>query len=230
MNRSQKLTIVAEIKKEYLKEHLDQVSKLIEVWIQELSVPLPYSKEHPRGWQVRYSPSTEQNSDDNHMTRKHLKSRTLWRHHTNWEEKLDLVFSLMNQAQIAANDIQAKQSSNLQKVYTSDYLDTALWQGFELASGNKLKLAYKTLDNGKGIALGGFKIETEAATSGEYNLIIKEHEGFINEISQMECMKKLVNEWSDIKDLRESMKAIANRAIKSNDILHPCRFCKHLWK
>ena len=99
-----------------------------------------------------------------------------------------------------------------------------------MASGNKLKLAYKTLDNGKGIALGGFKIEAEAATSGEYNLIIKEHEGFINEISQMECMKKLVNEWSDIKDLQESVKAIANRAIKSNDILHPCRFCKHLWK
>jgi len=230
MNRLQKSTIVAEIKKEYFKEHLDKVKKLIELWINELSAPPPYSKEQRRGWQARYSPATEQNPDNNHMVRKLLKRRTLWRHHTDWEQKLQLIFSLINQAQIAANDIQAKQSSNLQKVYTSDYLDTALWQGFELASGNKLKLAYKTLDNGKGIALGGFKIEAETATSGEYNLIIKEHEGFINEISQMECMKKLVNEWSDIKSLQESMKTIAKRAVKSNDILYPCGFCKHLWK
>lgn len=230
MNRLQKSNIVVEIKKEYFKEHLDKVKKLIELWINELSAPLPYSKEQRRGWQVRYSPAAEQNPDNNHMIRKHLKSRTLWRNHTSWEQKLELIFSLINQVRTYADDTLTKQLSHIHRDYTEDYLDTAIWQGFELASGNKHRLVYKMSDSGRGVVLGAYTIETKAATSEECNLIMKEHEELSNEISKLRYMTKLVSEWSEVKILQESMKAIANKTVKSNDILHPCGFCKHLWK
>ena len=60
MNKLQKSTIVTEIKKEYFKEHLDKVKKLIEFWINELTAPSPYSKEQRQGWEARYSPATEE--------------------------------------------------------------------------------------------------------------------------------------------------------------------------
>ncbi len=105
-----------------------------------------------------------------------------------------------------------------------------MWQGFELASSIKHKLVYRKPDSGRGVALGGFNIETSVATSDEYNFIVKEHEYLSNEISKIGHMTKLVEEWSEVKLLQKSMEAIANNLVKSSDILYPCRFCKHLWK
>jgi hypothetical protein len=230
MNRLKKSPIVTEIKKEYLKDHLDQVRKLAEIWIDELNASPPFSQEQRRGWMSVYLPAVEQNPEDNNMIRKHLRSRTLWRHHTDWEQKLELLFSLINQVRIAADILQAEQPTDQTRNYTDDYLGTALWQGFELASGKELKLGYRIPDNGKGVALGAYTIETTAATSKDYDSVVDEHKELIKNISKLGCMINLVFLWRDIMSLQESMKSIANRAVKSNDILYPCRYCKHLWK
>ena len=59
---------------------------------------------------------------------------------------------------------------------------------------------------------------------------LKEHRDFVYYISGLKGMKELVEVWTDVRSLQEQMNSIAIKALKSNDILYRCRFCKHLWK
>ena len=80
--------VVVEIKKERLTRHLDQVEELLSQWLGELSDPelfyrgveLSPQDIHITTFQTRL----ERDEEVNHMLRKHLQSRAVWRHHTDW--------------------------------------------------------------------------------------------------------------------------------------------------
>ena len=85
---------VAEIKKERLKKHLNkEVPNLIQEWVKQLNAPEPFAyMDHDIwGWQSPYRPILKQDPDSNHILRRHLRSRALWRYHTDWEGKLDSI-------------------------------------------------------------------------------------------------------------------------------------------
>ena len=164
------------------------------------------------------------------MLKRHLRSRALWRHHTNWEQKLQEVGHLANQVRHKANIKYMRKSKDNQRQYTPDFLDTALWQGFEVACGKKLDNMYRIADNQKGVAVGAYNIEISATSPEERSSVEKEHQDFIYYVAQLKGMKDLARLWSEVRSLQERMSSIAIKALKSNDILYVCTFCKHLWK
>lgn len=224
-------TMAKEIKKEYLKEHLDSVKTLIDSWIRELSTPPPFERQGSSwGWQAVYRPPLEQNLDENHMLRCHLRSRALWNHHTNWEQKLEPVWHLTNQVRKEVSDKHIEQLQDKQRQYTENYVGVALWKGFEVACGGRIDKWYKVPDDQKGVAYGAYKIEMSVTSSEERSSIEKEHLDFTYCVAGLKRMKKLVDLWREVIRLQERMQAIVSKALKSNDILYPCRFCRHLWK
>lgn len=182
------------------------------------------------GWQSIYRPAIAIEPDNNHIIRHHLRSRTLWSHHGNWGRELDSIWYLINQVRQAANNIYTGKLSNNSRQYTKDYLNTALWQSFEVACNRTLRIDYKVPENQKGLSFGAYIIETSIATTKDRNMVEKEHRDLSDEIAQTDEMKNLVNLSIDIIKLQEAMQAIAMKALKSSDILYPCRFCRHLWK
>lgn len=226
-------TVAKEIKKEYLKEHLNEVKNFIEIWLRELSAPPPFGRNREQsswGWQVIYIPSVEQDPDKNHMLRHHLKSRRLWTHHTNWEHELKTVWDFSNQVCTDVKLRYMEQLLNKQRQYTEDYLNTALWQGFEVACGNKLRIEYKTPDDQVGLSFGAYRIESSVTSADERTLVEKEHRDFIYEIAGLKPMRTLVDTWNEVSTIQQNIQALVTKALKSKDILHSCRFCKHLWK
>ncbi len=80
-------TAVVEIKKERLARHLDQVEGHLAQWLVQIGTPRPFAQEdlNPQNVQISpYQPPLERDTDINHMLRKHLSSRVLWRHHSDW--------------------------------------------------------------------------------------------------------------------------------------------------
>jgi len=225
--------MATEIKKEYLKKHLNEVKKLVATWMGELTTPSLAVRERGQlswGWPIIYRPSSEHNPDSNHMIRRHLRSRALWSHHANWERKLENIWQLTGQVCDDIKKKYVKQSSSKQWHYTEDYVNTALWQGFEVACGRTLSLDYKVSVSKIGLSFGAYLIETSATSTKSRNLLEKEHRQFIHEIAATKEMKDLASLWSEVVEIQEAMRAIVAKALKSNDILFACRFCKHLWR
>ena len=221
-----------EIKKEYLVQHLEDIKRLITSWISQLSVPNPLA---PRGgvwnWQLVYSPDLERDPDSNHMLRRHVRSRALWIHHTEWERKLNILGDLLSQVRKLAEDKYLEQLSDELEKYKENYIGVALWVAFDSTYSRKpLQIHYKILDNEPGVALGDFKIELSASTANERTLIENEYKDFIHYLVGLEPMKELSTLWHEIQNVQEQMRALARKALKSNDILYQCRFCRHLWK
>lgn len=225
--------VAEEIKKEYLKEHLDKVKGLIETWISQLSTPGPFSpQEVSFGWKSVYIPSVEQDADSNHMLRSHLKSRALWRHHADWERGLEDVWRLSNQIRQQAREKLPPPSAEEQEsnIDYPNYLGTAIWIAFELALDRKVDKPYKLADDGKGIAIGAYRITPLAMSAECRSSFEKRHWGLVKEIASGAQMKELCEVWREVDDIQNHMQAIASKILKSNDILYPCRFCRHLWK
>ena len=225
-------TMAREIKKEYLVQHLEDIKRLIASWISQLSVPNPLA---PRGvvwnWQSVYSPNLERDSDSNHILRRHVQSRALWIHHTEWERKLSTLGDLVSQVRNLAEDKYLEQLSDEQEKYKENYIGIALWVAFDSTHSRKpLKLHYKIPDKEPGVALGDFKIELSASTANERTLIENEYKDFIHYLVGLEPMKELSTLWHEIQNVQEQMLALARKVLKSNDILYQCRFCRHLWK
>lgn len=221
---------MAELKKDYLKKHLYDVEKVIENWSTELNAPPPYTNKSLWGWAYGYFPTEEQNPEHNHMIRKHLKSRTLWKHHSVWETKIRNIASLIDNIAKYAASIKTDLLSTPNRAYTKDFLECALWQGYELASGANRKLEYKPSKDGNGVTFGAFTIEAGATSPDIQQLIIKEHQYLIRNISGLGWMTELVSEWREVESLQQRMQNIINEAIKSHNILFPCRYCRRLWK
>ena len=182
------------------------------------------------GWSIIHRLSSEQNPDTNHMIRRHLRSRALWSHRANWEHKLENIWQLTGQVRDDIKKKHVKQSSSKQWHYTEDYVNIALWQGFEVACGRTLSLDYKVPDSKIGLSFGAHLIETSARSAKSRTLLEKEHGEFILGIAAAKEMKELADLWSEVAELQEAMRAMAEKALRSNDILYACRFCRHLWK
>lgn len=223
--------LTLEIKKEYLKEHLKNVKQSITSWIPQLSAPSPLApREGLFGWQSVYRSPTEEDSDNNHILRRHLRSRSLWSHHANWERKLDDIWDMTNQVRKQADHKHAQLSGKEQRQYNEYYVGTALWKGFEMVYGVTIEILYKVPEDERGVAYGAYKIEMSAASPDERSSIEQEHRGFIHHLAVLKEMKELAGLWHEVEGMGEQMQAIAGKILKSNDILYPCRFCRHLWR
>lgn len=230
MKKSQNPSVVREIKKEYLMQHLEEVKKLIENWIPELRAPLPFDQEQRSGWEVVYSPASELNPDLNHMLRHHLKSRTLWNHHTNWQRSLENIFKLTSEIRTSAEKALSDTHLPKNRRYTEDYLSMALWWSFVITTKKPFQLFYNIPKSRLGVAIGAYLIEASVSTTEEQNVVIEEHKEFTHEIARTDNMIELAAEWSQVKGLDAKMDLLVNKTVKSRDILYSCQFCKHLWK
>ena len=233
MKETKYSAMAKEMKTIYLKEHLDDVKKLAEKWKGELSAPPIVVRERGKiswGWSETYKPAQELDPDSNNMIRRHVKSRTLWSHHANWELKLKNIRQSADQIYINVKKKFDNQASEKIWQYTDDYLNTALWEGFEMACGQTTNLNYKEPDNKIGLSFGAYQIETTVVSKESRTLLEQEHREFCNAIAETREMKDLACLYSEVAELEAAMKAIVTKTLKSNDILYTCSFCKHLWR
>ncbi|NQT73101.1 MAG: hypothetical protein HQ553_10110 [Chloroflexi bacterium] len=223
--------IAFEIKKDRLQKHLREVEKTIEEWIPQLSAPDPFaSRDGTWGWQTVYQPAIEADTDLNHLIRKHLKSRRLWRLHTEWQYTLNAVWSQLPSLRDYANR-HMSQSSQSAMDYTKDFIGTALWQAFlETRRDRSARLTYHPNDPGSGIKLGGYVLERSASSDTELKEVEKKHRKLIAALADTQEMKQIVDVWQRTLDLQSNMHSLATTLIRSNDYLNPCRFCKKLWQ
>lgn len=223
--------MVFEIKKDRLEKHLREVEKTIKEWIPQLLAPDPFaSRGNIRGWQKVYQSSIEADPTLNHMVRKHLKSRRLWRLHTEWQSTLNEVWSQLPSLRDYANR-HMSQSSQSAMDYTEDFIGTALWQAFlETRRDRSIRLTYHPNDPGSGIKLGGYVIEKSASSDTELKEVKKKHRELIAALTGTQEMKQIVEAWQRTLDLQSNMHSLATTLIRSSDYLNPCRFCKKLWQ
>lgn len=224
-------SVAQEIKKEYLKEHLDYVRSLIGTWVSQLNAPPPLAPQKDSwGWQSVYRAVEEIDPDNNHMIRRHLRSRTLWTHHAEWERNLDHIYDLQSQLGKQADRMRRDRFGNKQWEYHEDYLGTTLWKGFEKACGRRVRRWYDPPHDDRGAFYGSYRIELSVGNAEERANIEQGHWELIRDVAELKQMKELAELWGGVLRLQEQMQAIVGKALKSNDILYPCRFCKHLWK
>jgi len=223
--------VASEIKKEYLKEHLEKVREEIETWIFELATPSPFAAvKGIWGWQEVYRPTKEYDPDSNHILRRHLRSRALWHHHAEWERKLEGLWQLKNRVNEDADKEHEERLYKKVRSYTESYIPSAVWQGFEIAKGREIYINYKIPDDRIGVSYGAYRIENSVQSADDRALVEKEHKEFSKYIAGTKIMEKLVTLWKEIQDVQKTMYSIADKTFKSHDIFYPCRFCKHLWK
>jgi len=233
MAKAAKYTEMAkEIKKEYLLRHLDEVEKLIADWIPQINAPVPFLLlDNDWGWLSIYRPALEEVPDSKHMLRQHFRNRTLWKHHTEWEKKIEAIWDLITKVHKKANDVYIQLSISQSTLHREHYVGVALTAAFNsIYAGKPLKIQYQVPADQHGVSCGDFKIEMEATTDEERLAIQKGHTDFTHTITSFGEMKQLIVIWHDIEVLQEQMKIIANKVIKSKDILYSCRYCRHLWK
>lgn len=234
-----KTDISKEIKKEYLLQHLDEVKEIIEVWINELHSPEPFaSKGQNWGWYNAYKPSIEQNDDKNHILRYHIKSRTLWNHHSIWERHLQdtwrYVLELRQEARKLHDEPANDKNEENQNTwdYTEEYIETAVWTAFKVKQGivEIPYFEYKAPDVGTGLYYGSYLIETTADSQEDRALAEQYHRTFVTQLQETEVMINLVEQITLVEETEKKMIALAEKHLKATDILHPCKFCRHLWK
>lgn len=222
--------IARELKKEYLREHLENVKTLIGNWIPQLSAPDPFDISGGLwGWQTVYRPSVEQDLDNNHILRRHVRSRALWNHHANWEQILEEIWDLADEVREQAEATYAKELINREGEYTDGYMGVALLKGFDIARSGVLEDLYKLSDERIGVNYGAYRIETSATVAEACLSVAKEHQALIHHLTALKRMKELAASWRKLLKLQEQMQLIARKTLRSNDILYPCRFCRHLW-
>lgn len=224
--------VAREIKKDYLVKHLDLVERLIAEWMAQFKVAGPFSPhDGVLGWQSEYRPLLEVDPDSNHMLRSHVRSRTLWRHHTDWEQKIALAWSLASQLREASTGQLPLGRGNDAVGIWNSYVGTALLAAFEgVRRNSRPGMNYRMPEDGVGVVCGDFKIDTVAVTEEERKAAQERHSALAMSMYQQQAMRKLVECWQEIEDLESHMTQLATRACRSRDILYPCRFCRHLWK
>jgi hypothetical protein len=222
--------VAAELKKEYLREHLEDIKTLIGSWMAELHPPDPLApNDRVWGWQSLYRSSKQDNPDDNHMLRHHLKSRAIWSHYSSLERKLEEIWQLTEQVRLEAKTEKEKQSVNKPWKYTEEYAFVALWKAFDMALGKATDLPFKVPDDQLGLSYGAYRIEKSANTPEERSLIEEVYRSFISSLSQTATMNQLANSWLEGRRLEVQISTITNKMLKSSNIFFMCMFCRHLW-
>lgn len=279
MSKKKTGEIAAQVKKDRLNKHLDKVEKLIERWIPELLSPSPfywhgstesedYLCEAPmiwlgefwelRPWQMWvccdvYKPPLEEEEDSNHMLRKHLGSRRLWKYHTEWEARLNGIGELARSISERAAELQKQRG--LEGELAEGYTGIGLCKRFDLVSARSIGM---DLQHGRLIIhlIDGLNSTLERDSYRDRNFfrpsnsgiwyypagrygsgarpeeparVIEEHWDMIHELQFCPEMRELAKGWQRVLELQEKMQAIARTALKSSDIFHPCQFCRKLW-
>lgn len=230
--------ISKEIKKEYLLRHLDEVKEIIAEWIKELGSPQPFNyKKRHWGWQEVYKSEIELDIDKIHMLRRHILNRTLWQYHTEWEKQLTdtwehIIQTRKRAIQLKKQDSYERTENNTEMSYTDNYLESAVWTAFNQIQERNIKhdLNYKTSNNEKGLYYGSYGIETTVDNPEGRKLVEQHHRGLIGKLQMDEVMIKAVEQITLIKETEKNMIELAEKHLKATDILHPCKFCRHLWK
>ncbi len=230
--------MMLQIKKERLDRHLEEVERLIREWIGQLSAPDPfahYTSGHVWGWQSAYMPPLEQDPDSNHMLRRHLRSRALWIHHSGWERSLARIYELLPSANEEAGRVWKEKifarrgSTASNEECNKNYIGTALWQAFSLALKKRPGISYAHGEGGNGVRLGAYLIDPSARAK-DFGQIKATHYRMSGAISKLPVMREIAREWKQVLESEGRMRTIATRAVRSSDLLYPCRFCKHLWR
>lgn len=258
--KKQSQKILAEVRRDRLYKHLNEVEEVIQEWITDLStVPPPFfwqpSEESekfskPSGFtpvrppdyyrlqpwklwacQSTYMTHAEQDIASNHMLHKHLRKRALWTYHTEWGQKLNAIRELSIPICDRATEMGNERAKG--KELTEDYKAVALLVALELALGHTPEKSY--LQKGSQGVCYAYEavevvIEKSANTQQMKGEVEEEHWQMILELSQSKEMLELAQEWQQALVLQGRMIELAQKAIKSSDILYPCQFCRRLWQ
>jgi len=245
--------ITSEVKKDRLNKHLNEVEKLITEWVSHLDAPNPFhwyeSEQSERIrfvgvtpvrppeyyrlkewelWACRsvYIPEEEHDTASNHMLRKHLRKRALWRYHTEWKQRLNAISELA--APLCGKAARMRAERSIGWELTEDYVAVALRMALELALGRTLEKPYSHKAP-RGVWYYDILIE-KSANAQQMNDVAAGHWQIISELGQSKEMLELAQEWQHVLALQEKMKELAKKAIKSSDILYTCQFCRRLWQ
>lgn len=231
-----------EVRKELLKKHLDEVKNLMHDWQSQLVAPNPFQWDGVNqawGWQMPYCPSLEQNSDSNHMIRKHFRSRAFWRYHSEWQEMIEEVWHLQNKVREHATEKQeqteikrVKDGNAKPRKYTIHYLGVAIWKAFELLLHGKIDRWYKRPDVTQvqpGLYFGAYLIEESMESEGDGDDVQERHWSLVYDLHYLPELKELVDKWQKLCRVQEYMRALVDKCVKTNDIFYACKFCKNLW-
>lgn len=161
--------ISAEMRKDRLRKHLNEVEDLGRSWIKQLTAPNPfYWRESDESWATRpdvkaaqairfpespeekrwkmwacreaYVPLLEQDVASNHMLRKHLRKRALWHNHSEWEQRLNRIAKLA--PALCERAAKMQEERGVGRELTEDYMPTALQAALEFASGQASAKSY----------------------------------------------------------------------------------------
>jgi len=180
-------------------------------------------------WALRtiYMPSTEQDPITNHILRKHLRKRSLWTYHTQWEQRLKHVTELAPAARDKLSQIVKPYKGNWDT--TEDYEGIVLEKALELAIGQEgIGHYWQKPGFSSGVWLDDILIEKSAPTE-EVKQVGSQHRKLVEEIAQSEEMRSVAVEWVEVIKLQDKMQQLAINTLKSSDILYQCKFCRRLW-
>lgn len=259
---------LAQVRRDRLNKHLNKVEDLIQEWMTDLDTPSPfywsssqksrelntvrlitvdYRLEPWKLWACRsvYVPPVEQDTVSNHILRKHLRKRALWRYHTEWEQRLNRIRHLGIPICQRATEIENVRAKG--KQLTEDYKAVALLEALELALGHTPEKSYSPKAQGasyaesrgipeklrsprvQGVYYAEFLIE-KTANAEQVNGVVEEHWQMISELGESKEMLELAQEWQRVLALQKKMIELVQKAIESSDILYPCQFCRRLWQ
>ena len=177
--------------------------------------------------QTTYMPSAEQDPITNHILRKHLRKRSLWTYHTQWEQRLKRVTELAPAGSGKLSQLVEPYKNSFD--ITEDYKGIALEKALDLAIGQKrIGRYWQKPGFSSGVWLDDILIE-KSALPEEVEQAGSQHRKLIEEIAQSEEMQSLAVEWAEVIKLQERMQQLATNTLKSSDILYQCKFCRRLW-
>ena len=225
-------TAVVEIKKERLARHLDQVEGYLAQWLVQIDTPRPFSQVdlNPQNIHIApYQPPLERDTDINHMLRKHLNSRVLWRRHSDWmllQERLAKAGNrLVKLGQVRTDKL--AQEVGIQP--TVLFLNSALEDAFAAVAGGIDRTAQPESDTHGGVIYRSNQIETGALPEDleKVTRALKQLSNMLRELPEMAVLSGL---WTKMKEHEKSMAKIGGDTLKASDIFYPCRFCRKLFK
>lgn len=224
--------MVTQIRRRWLEEHLGEVEALITGWLGQTNLGNPFYPPRDEGeWKEVYQSPIERDREQNHILRRHLRYRTLWGHHTRWQQLLPAFTELRKET--------LREAKRITEGKGQYWVLTALWQAWERANNEpksedeerdweKRISSYYRPDSppSPAVMFGGFAI----GEKGEVKQVRAPHLEMIRRLARLDSLKEALGVWSEIEDTGEKMREIGRRIVKSHDILYPCQYCRHLWK
>jgi hypothetical protein len=205
--------------KERLTEHLRSVDSLIKDWVGELSLPMPFTfGETSWPCRVPYTPRSESDEDKNHILRRHLRGRALWRNHADWMRKVRMLEE--------QGGVICRQATEMRPQCSAAYREAALWAAYRLAIGEKFKKKY-AVEQGKGITFYGVTIDDTTVTT-EKDRVADDHWKMLTSLAKLKEMATFIEMLERARVFQMRIRDLVVKVLSSSDIFYPCKFCKRL--